>query len=305
MVNTMSYDAANLQGLAVGRSLIVAGVLSLLSNEVGVKAWFCILLGFESALGYCTIATTARAFEMKKKEAYALVSAALDPEMWTDSVGTGLLLLTHYVYIPLVYMLTISALSCTSTQYPHFTWRPLPTDCIKLTTVQCWVCAGCGFILLMLFIFYTIAYVSAVRVKDRRAFSARALSFAVATQAAHAAVWLWSYSKDTENIGIGAWRARLGLVAVGLSDLVMVALFIFWLGFVTESNRFDYETMAIIATTVQLFMTAFLTWNGVTMMIYHVSYESAYITLSICVTLIEAILAFFFQIASKAVNNDM
>lgn len=302
----MSYDSSNLQGVAIGRSLIIAGVLSILSNEQNVKTWFFIFFSLEVILGYCTVDTIVRAYELGKKKAYNLVQNSFETESWTAAFGTALALFLHYLYLPLAYMLTRSIISCDNVSYPNFDWRPLPRRCIQLTTVQCYVCLACCAVVLILSLLFIVAYISAVRVKDRRGFTSRGLSIAVIAQAAHVAVWMWAAHKDTStSVGLSTWRTILGLTAVAATDIFMICTVLFWYFFATQSSRFEYESIAIIATACQLIAMGFLMWNVVSMVIYDMTYEAVVLLCITTLTSIEAIFAFFFQISSKVTRNVM
>lgn len=300
----MTYDSSNLQAVALGRSLAVAGVLSVLSNEAGVKTWFFIFFGLEIILGYCTVDTITRAYELGKKNTYSLIKSRVGGENWTSAIGTALILFTHYLYIALTYMLTRAAISCTSHSYPAFDWRPLPRSCIQLTTLQCWVGVGCCGVVLILALMYFIAYISAARIADRRGFTARALTMAVILQSAHIAVWMWAYRKDAiSDVGIGAWRTIVGIGVVGITMLFALCVLLFWYFFATNENVSGIEAFAIFGAAGQLIGVSFLAWNAVTMAIFHVTYESIFLACITGMTGIEALFAFFFSIASRMMHT--
>jgi hypothetical protein len=286
-------DAFALQATAVGRSVAVAGVISMLGFDRNSVAWFGIMFASETALAGCALGVAARA-DMPRKKVKDL--PAVDP--WSSVLGAALGLVVHYMYPIMGYTVVRSIFKCSKS--PDFSWRPFPTACADIPFVPAALIGILTLVVLIMFVKFTIAYFSCVRTRDRKGFAASAMMLAVTVQCAHLAVWMWFLAREHTRL-MSMWRAYAFLVAAGAATATLAGLGALDRCFPPDPHE-RKETQARTAVMWAAYVAQGIAlagglFNALTMVLRSASAEYIVAVSAIGITGIEYIVAFVCRLA--------
>lgn len=290
-----SFDAFNLLGTAVGRSIAVVGALSMLGTVTRQLVWFYVVFALELAVTAGTLVTV----QVSDDEDAAADDAK--PKSRTDayaSVAGGVaLLLVHYVYPLAGYAVLGSVLACRDA--PKWDWRPLPRGCAKASLWPGLAMTVLVVALLCLFLRMAVAYFTCIRTNDRRNLVAKVVGGTAAVQSVHASWWLAAVASADGGLpaalGWSAFATNSGatvyLAALALTELVMPV------AAAAPKDRKGRQAALWVAFTVQAAGLGLALAAGALIIIRHVSVESVVLLIVLSLSAVEYLLALVCRVA--------